>query len=113
MKPKYVRLFLAMKLYVPSSDGRYETAAVLWGKEDERSDMITVMKAVSFGTMDLSKDHKQEFFQRRANRLVSVETNSWERPQDNIMAWLIIPCIFAQANQRETRGRRHHRVRSR
>ena len=64
LTPKYVRLFLAMKSYPPSNAGTYEAAVVLWGKADEDSDTITVMKAVSFGTQDLSHDHKQDFFQR-------------------------------------------------
>lgn len=88
MIPHYTRLFLAMKIYAPS-DGRFEAAVVLWGKEDEGSNAITVMKAVSFGSIDLSDDHKQEFFQRRADLLVGVDINSWERPQNDANAWSI------------------------
>ncbi|KAL3911310.1 MAG: hypothetical protein SGILL_007330 [Bacillariaceae sp.] len=80
LTPNYTRLFLAVKLYELSTDGRYEAAAVLWGKADGQSDTITVIRAISFGTKDLSDDHKHEFFQRRANRLVGVDVNQWVRP---------------------------------
>ena len=89
MTPKYVRLFLAMKLYPPSRGTTYEAAAVLWAKADEESDTITVMKAVSFGTQDLSDDHKQDFFQRKADRLVGVDVNHWEKARNDEAAWSI------------------------
>lgn len=88
LTPHYTRLFLAVKLYIPS-DGTYEAAAVLWGKSDENSETVTVMRAVSFGTEDLSDDHKEEFRQRKADRLIGVNVDQWERPQNNAASWLI------------------------
>lgn len=89
LTPHYTRLFFAVKLYVPVN-GTYKAAAVLWGKGDgDNDETVTVKKAVSFGTADLSDEDKNEFFQRRADRLVGVCVSQWERPQDDAESWLI------------------------
>lgn len=89
LTPHYTRLFLAVKLYVPVN-GTYKAAAVLWGKGfGSNNETVTVKKAVSFGTADLSDDDRNEFFSRRANRLVGVGVSQSERPQDDPESWLI------------------------
>jgi hypothetical protein len=91
LTPHYTRLFLAVKLYEPSTNGAYQAAAVLWGKAEGQNDTVTIMRAVSFGTEDLSDDHKHEFFQRRADRLVGIDVNQWDRPTPQLVesSWLL------------------------
>jgi hypothetical protein len=89
MEPEYTRLFLAAKFYAPLDDGTYEAATILWEKSDGGNE-TTVMDAVSFGTRDLSVDHKKEFLQHRAGRVVGVQLAQWRRPQDDRAAdWTI------------------------
>ena len=80
MKCKYTRLFLGAKFYAPEESGEFESAIVLWGKITQGSDKVTVVEAVSFGTKDLSDDHKNEFFTNRHDRLVGVRPDQWRRP---------------------------------
>ena len=53
---------------------------MLWGKVTQGSDEVTVVEAVSFGTKDLSDDHKNEFSTNRHDRLVGVRPDQWRRP---------------------------------
>ena len=80
MESKYTRLFLGVQLYAPDESGEFESAIVLWGKVTQGSDEVTVVEAVSFGTKDLSDDHKNEFSTNRHDRLVGVRPDQWRRP---------------------------------
>uniref|UniRef100_A0A7S1GG53 Uncharacterized protein n=1 Tax=Cyclophora tenuis TaxID=216820 RepID=A0A7S1GG53_CYCTE len=42
---------------------------------------VAVVDAVSFGTRDLSNNHKNEFHAERRDRLFGVMPNQWRRPQ--------------------------------
>lgn len=82
MGPVYNRLFLGAKFSAFDTHGRFEAAIVLWGKPDghNNGDTISVVKAVSFGTKDLSDDTKAEFFEHRADCLIGVRGDQWRRP---------------------------------
>lgn len=84
MKSPYNRLYLAAKIYEPSDDGTTEAAIVLWGRTvGNDNDDIHVLEAVSFGTKDLSEEHKNEFAGIASRTtLVGVDTNEWRRPQE-------------------------------
>mmetsp|Transcript_19558 Transcript_19558/g.53854 ORF Transcript_19558/g.53854 Transcript_19558/m.53854 type:complete len:391 (-) Transcript_19558:203-1375(-) len=77
----YTRLFLAAKFYEPdeNNDYKYEAAIVLWGKVTPSSNDISVVDAVSFGTIDLSDDHKNDFFEHRRDRLLGVSLDQWRQ----------------------------------
>lgn len=82
MNCKYTRLFLAAKFYAPDGNGgNFEASMVLWRKTNPANDVIAVVEAVSFGTKDLSDDHKREFFAPRHDRIVGVRPEQWRRPQ--------------------------------
>mgnify|MGYP005865617837 CR=1 FL=1 len=77
MKSPYNRLYLAAKIYGPDSkDGGTEAAIVLWRRGNDGD--IRVMEVASFGTKDLSEEHKSEFA-GKANMLilVGVKSNGW------------------------------------
>lgn len=78
MGNQYTRMFLATKFYEPDENDGYEAAIVLWGKANE-SNEISVFDAVSFGTIDLSDNHKNDFFEHRQDRLLGVQSNQWRR----------------------------------
>jgi hypothetical protein len=87
MKSPYNRLYLAAKIYGPDpGDGETEAAMVLWGRTgtgggNNDDDDIKVIEAVSFGTKDLSEEHKNDFAARAdAKTLVAVEGKKWRRP---------------------------------
>ena len=77
----YTRLFLAAKFYEPdrNNDHKYEAAIVLWGRVTSSSNRISVVDAISFGSIDLSNDHKNDFFEPRHDRLLGVNPDQWRR----------------------------------
>lgn len=117
MKCKYTRLFLGAKFYAPDGNGEFEASIVLWRKITPNSDVITVVEAVSFGTKDLSDDHKSEFFASRHDRLVGVRPDQWRRPHPvenpddgTPAAWMLtVPfqgMVYKVTTERQTDGTR-------
>jgi hypothetical protein len=78
----YARLFLRVTTSKSNNDdpsSSYEAAIVLWGKSDA-NDTISVLDAVSFGTLDLSERSRRLYSEIRQDSLPAVETSRWRRP---------------------------------
>lgn len=83
MRSPYNRLYLAAKIYETDPvDGHTEAVIVLWGRTPGNDDKVEVIEAVSFGTKDLSDEHKDEFSGHETRTsLVGVGISDWRRPQ--------------------------------
>jgi hypothetical protein len=77
MNCKYTRLFLACKIF-EASRTMLRAEIVLWGKVDPETQVVSVLAAVSFGTVDLTDDEKGLFEEARHDRLVGG--TNWTRP---------------------------------
>lgn len=75
------RLFLAANCCEPdeNNDHKCEAAVVLWGKVTPSSNDISVVDAVSFRSIDLSDDHKNDFLEHRRDRLLGVSLDQWRQ----------------------------------
>jgi len=55
---------------------KYEAALVLWKRDKEENDEIKVHKAISFGTEELTNDHKKQYGENEQDMLPGVESDS-------------------------------------
>jgi hypothetical protein len=73
----YTRLFLCLKIWQKNANGDFGAAAVLWTKNDEGT--ISAVKAVDFGTRELSTNAKKGF-QVAGDATMLPPVTEWTRP---------------------------------
>ncbi len=80
----YTRLFLAVRIWPKNKDGNFGAAAVLWDKDD--NGIISVRKAVDFGTRELHAFAKRGFEVLPGNSMLPMlpPVRAWTRPEPSL-----------------------------
>jgi hypothetical protein len=77
MNSPYNRLFLAVRIWRKNDNGCFGGAAVLWGKDEDS--IISVLKAVDFGTRELTASAKSSFELDDDDSMMPRRVESWTR----------------------------------